>query len=247
MSKNLLVIGLIIIVVGAFIYFSKTQTPSSAPLVNTKSLYNPTINPADFSTNINNKYFTLKPGTKFVYNKTTEKGLEKVEIVVLNETREIMGVKTIGFRDTVTLAGQVIEDTKDWHAQDKNGNVWYFGEDVNNYENGKLKDHKGAWTAGVDGAKPGIIMEASPKVGDSYRQEYYKGQAEDMADAVALNKQVTAGGKNYTGCLQTRDWSKVDPELNEYKYYCPEVGFFTAGENVKDGKEKVELISISRQ
>ncbi|MFH1232124.1 MAG: hypothetical protein V1709_11590 [Planctomycetota bacterium] len=203
--------------------------------------YNPAINPGDFVSKVDNKYFTLKPGTKFVYENKTDEGVERIEVVITNETREIQGVKTMEVRDRVWVNNELIEDTRDWYAQDKDGNVWYFGEAVDNYRNGKVVNHNGAWEGGVDGAKPGIIMKAHPKVGDSYRQEYYSGKAEDMADVVALDKKVTVRGRTFEGCLQTRDWSKIE-KGSEHKYYCPEVGFVVLEES---GQERIELVDIS--
>ena len=126
-----------------------------------------------------------------------------------------MGVTTIVVWDRVWLNNELIEETYDWYAQDKEGNVWYFGEDSKEYENGMVVSTKGSWEAGVDGAKPGIIMEAHLRVGESYRQEYYKGEAEDMADVVAVGVTVTIPYGTFEDCLKTRNWSQIDPNLNE--------------------------------
>ena len=127
---------------GAF-YWSQKQKPEDAE-------YNPVINPSDFISKVDNKYFVLEPGTKFTYENKTDEGLERIEVTVTNEVKKVMGVTVTVVRDKVWLNNELVEDTKDWYAQDKEGNVWYFGEDVDNYESGKLKDHKGAWEAGVD-------------------------------------------------------------------------------------------------
>ena len=138
---------------------------------------------------ITNKYYPLKPGMKATYEKKTSKGIERIEIEVTGETKKVMGVTALVVRDREWLNDQLKEDTRDWVAQDKDGNVWYFGEAVDNYENGKLVNHDGSWEAGVDGAKPGIVMLNNPKVGDTYRQEYYPGKAEDMGTVVAVGKE----------------------------------------------------------
>lgn len=208
--------------------------------------YNPRIDPANFVSEINNQYFSLKPGQTFSYSEKTKQGDEVIEVTVTNDKKLIMGVNTTVVRDTARLDGVIVEDTLDFFAQDRDGNVWYFGEEVDNYEKGNLKDHSGSWEAGIDGAKPGITMMANPKVGESYRQEYYKDIAEDMGSIVALNKKITVAYGTFDNCIQTRDWSKIDPELNEYKYYCPDVGFLTAGDSVEEpGSEKLELTSIN--
>jgi hypothetical protein len=129
--------------------------------------YNPVINPEDFVPQVDNKYFTLKPGTKFTYQ--NRRGTERIEITVTNETKKLMGVTATAVRAREWKYGALWEDTTDWYAQDKAGNVWYFGEAVNNYRNGMLWNHRGSWEAGVKGAKPGIIMKKDPKVGDRYR------------------------------------------------------------------------------
>jgi hypothetical protein len=144
-------------------------------------------------------------------------------------------------RDTVTLDGELIEDTFDWFAQDIDGNVWYLGEDTKEYENGEVVTTEGSWEAGVDGAEAGIVMLANPQVGDAYRQEWYPGHAEDVAEVVSLNEEVTVPFGTFTNCLQTRDFSTLEPELNEFKYYCTSVGAVTL-EVVIDSGERVELI-----
>ncbi len=241
MNKILLII-IMLLIAGGVVYWLNNQPTK---IENTQ--YHPTITPTDFVSKVNNPYFTLKPGTKFTYENKTTEGLERIVVEVTNETKVVLGVTTMVVWDRAWLNDVLKEDTKDLYTQDKLGNVWYFGEAVDNYENGKLKDHAGAWEAGVDGAQPGVVMLADPKVGNSYRQEYYKGRAEDMGDIVALNKKITVPHGTFEGCLQTRDWSMVDASLNEYKYYCPDVGFIVMEESISGGQEKVELIGVSTQ
>ena len=200
------------------------------------------FDPCDFGNeSIDNPYFTLTLGTTFTYEGEAEEGTEEINIVVTNETKEILGVTATVVRDTVTLDGELIEDTFDWFAQDKEGNVWYLGEDTKEYENGEVVTTEGSWEAGVDGAEAGIVMLTNPQVGDTYRQEWYPGQAEDAAEVVSLNEEVTVPFGTFTNCLQTREFSTLEPELNEYKYYCTAVGAVTL-EVVIDSGERVELI-----
>ncbi len=215
-----------------------------AQIACTSVSYHPVIVPAEFSTVINNQYFTLTPGKMMVFEAATPDGQERIEIQVMDETKEIMGVKTIVYWDRVWLDGELIEDTKDYLAQDNEGNVWYFGEDVDNYEDGELKDHAGSWIAGVDGAQPGIWMKAKPIVGETYRQEYYAGEAEDMADVLSVTEAVTVRGKTYQNCLKTFDYTPLDPDAQEHKYYCPEVGGMVLEAHVKDD-ERAELVSVT--
>jgi len=208
--------------------------------------YNPTINPSNFVSIINNPYYTLTPGTNYTYQSDTADGIEKNILIVTNKTKQIMEVTTIEVWDRVWLNDQLIEETYDWYAQDKEGNVWYFGEDSKEYDpvTQEVISTEGSWEAGVDGAKPGIIMKANPKIGDSYRQEYYKGEAEDMADVVSLGETVTVPFGTFKNCLKTRDWSKIDPTLNEYKYYSPDVAGVVL-EVIVDSGERVELVNVT--
>ena len=207
-------------------------------------VYEPRINPADFTTNITNRYLTFTPGMNFTYEGETEDGTERIVVLVLNETRTVAGVTTLIVWDRVWLDGDLTEDTKDWYAQDKEGNVWYFGEDSKEIVGGAVASTAGSWESGVDGAKPGIVMEADPKVGDSYRQEYYEGEAEDMADVIALGVSVTVPYGTFQNCLKTRDWTPLEPGADEYKYYCLEIGGVVLEQVIEDG-EKVELINVS--
>jgi hypothetical protein len=205
------------------------------------------FDPCNFSNEIiDNPYFALIPGTTFTYESETEEGTEEDIVVVTNETKEILGVTATVVRDTVSLDGELIEDTFDWFAQDKEGNVWYLGEDTKEYENGEVVSTEGSWEAGVDGAEAGIVMLAYPQVGDTYRQEWYPGHAEDAAEVVSLSEEVTVPYGTFTNCLQTREFSTIDPELNEYKYYCTAVGAVTL-EVVIDSGERVELIDVDAE
>jgi hypothetical protein len=211
----------------------------------TDEIAHPKFDPCNFSnTKIDNPYFTLTPGTTFTYESETEEGTEEDIVVVTNETKEILGVTATVVRDMVSLDGELIEDTFDWFAQDKEGNVWYLGEDTKEYEDGEVVSTEGSWEAGVDGAEAGIVMLADPPVGDTYRQEWYPGHAEDAAEVISLNEEVTVPHGTFTNCLQTREFSTLDPELNEYKYYCTAVGGVTL-EEVIDSGERVELIDVN--
>src|ERR687884_359596 len=202
----------------------------------TQKAYSPNIRPADFTTKIDNKYFPLKPGTTFVYEGEFQGAAERDEMAVTHDTKRVMGVKCLVASDRVTEDGELIEQTYDWYAQDKEGNVWYFGEDTKEYNNGKVTSTKGSWEAGVDGAKPGIIMQADPKVGQSYRQEYYPGEAEDMAKVQSLNESVTVPYGSFDHVLETREWTPLEPSYDEHKYYARGVGQVYGG-----GSELVDV------
>jgi|CXWL01.1.fsa_nt_gi uncharacterized membrane protein YkoI len=209
----------------------------------TDTIYFPTITPSEFSATVNNPYFTLVPGTKFTYEAKKPEGIERIEVTVLNETRVIMGVETRIVRDQVFLDGDLIEDTLDWYAQDKEGNVWYFGEETAEYENGVISSTHGAWEAGINGALPGIVMKAKPRVGDTYYQEYLKGEAEDKAEILAINETVAVPYGTFIGCIKTFDYTALDQNSLEHKYYCKETGWTTLEVDTKDD-ERTELIKV---
>jgi hypothetical protein len=202
--------------------------------------YDPSINPADFVAGVDNLLFPLVPGTRYVY----QGGEETIEVTVTNDTKQILGVTTILVRDVVSVGGEIIEDTYDWYAQNKTGDVWYFGEDTKEYEDGQLISTAGSWEAGVDGAKPGIIMHTmQPAIAVSYRQEYYACKAEDMAEVVSLNESVTVPYGSFDNCLQTREFTPLEPSVNEYKYYAPGVGLVLEVD-VQSGA-RIELIEVT--
>jgi hypothetical protein len=207
--------------------------------------YSPTIDPRDFVATIDNPFLPLAPGTRFIYEGATDEGLERTEVVVTPDTRTVMGVPCVVVRDTVWLNGEMIEDTRDWYAQDRAGNVWYFGEDTAEYKAGKVVNHKGAWEGGVNGALPGIVMKASPKVGESYRQEYYAGEAEDMAEIVALNETISVPAGTYNGVLKTLEWTPLEPGVAEFKYYAPGVGLVL--EAKRGSRERTELKLVIKE
>jgi hypothetical protein len=186
------------------------------------------LNPADFSINIDNPYWPMSPGSKWVYSETDTKGTnQKVVVKVTDKAKMIAnGIEARVIRDTVTENGVPVEITDDWYAQDKAGNIWYLGEYVTNYKNGKVVDHSGSFEAGVDGAQPGIAMPANPEPGLSYRQEYYKGEAEDKAAVITVGEeqvQVPFGYFNKE-VLMTRDLVPTEPKVQELKFYAPDVG-----------------------
>ena len=243
LGKLFVLVGLLGIIVGVVAVTS--QSTSFNFLLQAAERYNPKIVPGDFSPKITNKYVTLGKGTKLVYEGKTEDGLERVEITISGKTKKIMGVNTLVYRDKVWLDGELVEDTWDYLAQHKNGDVWYFGEDVNNYENGKLVDHEGSWLAGKDGAKPGIWVKANPQVGEVYRQEYLKGEAEDMVRVLSIKEKVKVPYGSFTNCLKTYDFTPLDLDSKENKYYCPGVGALVQETDQATG-DKVKLIEVRR-
>jgi hypothetical protein len=206
------------------------------------------LDPADFTTKIDNPYWPMKPGSRWVYRATDTKGnVEKVVIVVTNTTKRIAnGVTARVVVDTVTVDGEPRELTKDWYAQDKRGNIWYLGEYVSNYENGKVVDHDGSFEAGVDGAQAGIAMPANPKPGMAYRQEYYKGVAEDRGAVVTVGEERVQVPFGFFGrdVLMTRDLVPLEPKVEELKLYGRGVGLLLSVHTDGDGG-RAELVRFS--
>lgn len=206
--------------------------------------YNPVIDPANFVEGVDHPYFPLVPGTTSVYEGETDEGLEHIEVTVTDDTREVMGITCIVVRDTVWVDGELAEDTYDWFAQDVDGNVWYMGEDTTEYENGEPAGHGGAWEAGVDGALPGIVMQAAPEPGEPYRQEYYPGEAEDMAQVLRIDDSVTVAYGSFEGVVVTQEWNPLEPGVTELKYYVEGIGLVL--EEVVEGETgRIELMDIT--
>jgi len=174
---------------------------------------------------IDNPYWPLARGSHWVYSEDDREGnVNRVEVTVLDETKEIVGIQATVVHDVVSLDGEILEDTFDWYAQDTFGNVWYMGEDTKELENGKVTSTEGSWEAGVDGAQAGVIMPADPQVGMAYRQEWYTGHAEDTAEVLSLDGSVTVPAGAYTNLLQTREHTALEPDVVEEKLYANGVG-----------------------
>jgi hypothetical protein len=205
------------------------------------------LDPADFTTNIDNPYWPMSPGSRWVYSETDTTGTrEKVVVEVTNRTKTIAnGVEARVIRDTVTEKGVPVEITDDWYAQDSKGNIWYLGEYVTNYEKGKVVDHGGSFEAGVDGAQAGIVMPAHPKAGISYRQEYYKGEAEDEAKVLSVSEKVTVPFGTFEGALKTEDTTPLEPDVTEHKYYARGIGPIL-NEQVSGGSGREELVRFTK-
>jgi len=205
------------------------------------------LDPTSFSTKIDNRYWPMKPGMRWVYRETNPDGANRrVIVTVTNRTKKLAnGVTARVVRDTVTENGKLVEDTVDLYAQDRDGNVWYLGEDTKEYENGKFTSAAGSFEAGVDGAQAGIAMPAHPKPGLRYRQEYYAGQAEDRAEIVAVGQQAQAPAGHFKGVVMTRDLNPLEPTHVEYKFYAPGVGPVLAI-GVSGSSDREELMKVGR-
>ncbi len=192
---------------------------------------------------IDNKYYSLKPGTIMTYKGTDEEGNSIRDIsTVTNDTKEIQGIPTRVVNDTVFVEGKLGETTNDWYAQDDKGNVWYMGEDTTDFTN-KKNPHEGSWESGVNGAKGGIIMLAEPKVGMTYDQEFAKDVAEDKATVLSLGNNVTVPYGSYSNVIKTKEFSGLEPDVVEQKYYADSVGDIKE-KTLKGSKEGIELVEV---
>ena len=205
------------------------------------------LDPSEFTPTSDHPYFPLEPGRQWTFREVDESGSERTVVVTVStETRTIAnGVEAGVVRDTVTEDGMLVEDTLDWYAQDADGNVWYLGEDTAEFEDGELTTRAGSFEAGVDGALPGIIMPADPAVGMSYRQEYYRGEAEDNGEVLALGQQSDVPMGHFDDVVLTADTITLEPDVLELKLYAPGVGM-VAALGISGGSSREELVS-SRQ
>jgi hypothetical protein len=211
--------------------------------------YDPKVDPAKFvdpaeigKSVAANPYLPLLRGRTWVYRGGTQTNT----VTVTNDTRTILGVECVVVRDVVEVNGQVIEDTKDWYAQDIDGNVWYFGEIAQEFEDGELVNIDGSWTAGTAGAKPGFAMKAAPLIGAVYRQEFSLGNAEDMAEVLSLTGAVTVPAGSCKGnCLITKEFAAIEPDAEEQKYYLPGVGQILTVDTTTGAR--IELIEVKDQ
>ena len=205
----------------------------------------PSPDPADFVARIDNPYLPLQPGNVWVYEATGEEP-GTVTVTVTEETRVVAGVTATVVHDVVTDAsGEVVEETYDWFAQDRAGNVWFLGEDTRAYDDRGRPDREGSWEAGVDGAQAGLAMPAVPRFGDGYRQEHAPGEAEGRVEVLSLDEERQVGGVRYDDLLVTENTTPLEPGLVEREYYAPGTGLVYE-ETVSGGEEQAELVSFIR-
>jgi len=205
--------------------------------------YDPVIDPTNFTTTIDNPYFPLVPGTTFTY--LTPHGAIKDVFAVTHDTRVIDGVTCVQVHDSVYTNGVLTEDTLDFFAQDLEGNVWYFGENTAEFENGLFATIAGSFLSGVNNDKPGIVMKAHPAPGDFYRQEFSLANAEDYAETVNLTSRVVVPYGRFNNCLKSQETTPLEPDALEDKYYAPGVGNVLTVDLVTG--ERDELISITTE
>jgi hypothetical protein len=224
---------------------SLASGPPPGDLAPTHGPYAPKIDPASFVSKVDNRFLPYAPGTRFHFVGVRGTVRQTDDQHVLRRTKSILGIACTVVRDTVSEHGRAIELTDDFYAQDKQGNVWYMGEDSFERRNGRFVKASDSWLAGVGVGKPGIIMPADPKPGDAYRQEYYPpGKALDEAHVLSRNGRLTVPYGSFRRVLVTSEYSPAEPQT-ERKYYAAGVG--EIAERVTKGhREAFRLVSVRR-
>jgi len=204
----------------------------------------PVLDPANFVTVIDNPYFPLPVGRTLVYQGVKDGQTQVDTVTVTNQTKVILGITTTVVSDVATHGGTLLEKTFDYYAQDKQGTVWYLGEDTTHYlANGKA-DTSGSFQAGVHGAQPGIIMEANPQIPDAYRQEFFLGQAEDTAWVVQVGGTVTVPYGKLRNTLVTLEATRIEPGSYDQKIYAPGIGIVLE-QALTGSPENAVLVSVT--
>jgi hypothetical protein len=204
------------------------------------------LDPADFTTDITNPWWPMSVGSEWVYSETDQEGAkQKVVVTVTDATRKLAnGVTARVVHDEVTEDGVPVEVTDDFYAQDADGNVWYLGEETQEYEDGEPASTSGSFEAGKDGAQPGIAMPADPTAGLEYRQEYLKGEAEDRGEVIRTDVQAEVPFGHFTDALMTMDTNPLEPDVLEFKFYAKDVGPVLAI-SVSGGSDREELVEYT--
>jgi hypothetical protein len=202
--------------------------------------------PAGFAPRVDNPWFPLSPGTTLVYRGVKDGKAARDVVKVLHTTKTIQGVRCTSVSDRLYLAGRLEERTTDWYAQDRRGNVWYFGEATAELDrSGHVTSTEGSWLAGRNGARAGIYMPARPHVGQTGRQEYYKGHAEDHFAVVSVRARVSVPYVSSTRAVLTKEWTPLEPGTLDHKYYVRGIG--TVKEvTVKGPLERDVLVSVHK-
>lgn len=198
-----------------------------------------------FTTHIDNPWLPMLRGTVWRYRSVSSDGRGREVVRVTDRTKRIMGVHTVVVRDRAYVGGELVEDTFDWYAQDRRGNVWYFGENTKELENGQVVSTEGSWKAGRDGARPGIVMKAHPRIGETYYQEFLAGVAEDQATVLRRHATARVPLRTFHNALVTKDFSALEPGVVEHKFFVRGIGSVLE-KLVRGGHERLALISVRR-
>lgn len=221
MSK-LLIAGLtaVTLLMGIGVVSGATASPGPSPADRNGTA----PDPRNFVKKIDNPYYPLPVGRTLVYKGMKDGTTQVDRVTVTKRTKVIQGITARVVSDVARHGTRLLEETFDWFAQDRQGNVWYLGEDTKAYEPNGTIDTSGSWETGVDGAVAGIIMMAHPHIPVAYRQEFLKGEAEDTAWVVNRGTSVTVPYGTVHGVLTTLEATKVEPRSYDEKLYAPGIG-----------------------
>jgi hypothetical protein len=203
------------------------------------------VDPGDFVRFVTNPFLPFRPGTELVYRGVKDGEGMTDRVRVLHRTKTILGVRTTVVRDVARHGSRLLERTEDWYAQDRRGNVWYFGEATESFEPNGHVSREGSWQAGVDGAIPGIVMEADPQAPDAYRQEFYRGHAEDMAWVLHRGGSIRVPYGKVDHVLVTLEWSRLEPNVIDRKIYAKDLGIVREA-SATGPIETSELVAVHR-
>jgi hypothetical protein len=236
---------------GAFVLVAVGTTPSGVagaaecPVDLPQGGESVTLDPADFVSVIDNPYWPMVPGTRWVYRESDAEGaVQTVTVTVTSRTRDISGVAATVVHDKVTGRDGLVENTFDWYAQDVCGNVWYLGENTKEFEDGEVVTTAGSWEHGVDGAFAGVVVPGDPQVGLTFRQEYYAGEAEDAGAILSLGEQAQVPAGHFRDVMVTKDFTPLHPRILEFKFYAPGVGPVLAM-TISGGSDREDLIAFA--
>jgi hypothetical protein len=206
--------------------------------------YHPQIEPANFSPNVTNRFFPLMPGTTLVYTGTKDRKQALNLVATTSRTKKLDGVTTRVVEDRLYLDNVLAERTSDYYAQDRCGNVWYFGEDTAELDrHGHVVSTEGSFHAGVDGAQPGVFMQAHPQLGRRFRQEWYQGHAKDVFKVIDLSAPVTVPNGSFRHALRTAETTALEPGVLDNKYFVKGIGE-VAELAVKGPREELKLVEV---
>jgi hypothetical protein len=238
------VVGLVAAAVGVVPSAAAAGSSCPLPRFGPGVSYHPRIDPADFSPHVTNELFPLTPG-KILVSTGIKDGRPALDLFAPSRrTRVIDGVRTRVVEDRGYLDNVLAERTSDYYAQDRCGNVWYFGEDTATLDrHGRVVDTEGSWHAGVDGAQPGVFMQAHPQLGRRFRREWYQGQAEDVVKVIDRSAAVTVPYGRFQHALRTAEWTALEPEVLDNKFYVAGIGQ-VAEVSVKGPREGLRLVEI---
>jgi hypothetical protein len=233
MSKSFASLGLLVL--AGLLASSATSSPLPAPLPKkdqfTTEFF---LDDCTFSSIGNNRYFPLQPGAFLILEGLDHDELERVVITVLDDVKTINGIDCRVVEEVETVDGEIVEISRNFFAQcDETSDVFYFGEEVDIYEDGVIVSHDGAWEAFKDGAKPGIIMPGRILLGSRYHQEIAPGVAEDRAEHIEFPERIRTPAGTFDFCLKVEESTPLEPGHASLKVYAPGIGL------VRDGSIKL--------